>query len=117
MNNSSSFLCQLVVVFVEKVLRRLFPSVPCGQGKSAPVTPASDKPAGRVAAEKAPTLTGEGLAGGRGVTNGFLVTVLSAPEQVAPAWLPWVLSARVPVPTCSSPVRSQGEKPVLVPPS
>uniref|UniRef100_A0A452R485 Glutamate rich 1 n=1 Tax=Ursus americanus TaxID=9643 RepID=A0A452R485_URSAM len=59
MNNSSSFLCQLVVVFVEKVLRRLFPSVPCGQEKSAPVTPASDKPAGRVAAEKAPTLTDE----------------------------------------------------------
>ncbi|XP_026364296.2 glutamate-rich protein 1 isoform X1 [Ursus arctos] len=46
-------------VFVEKVLRRLFPSVPCGQEKSAPVTPASDKPAGRVAAEKAPTLTDE----------------------------------------------------------
>nr|XP_035964586.1 glutamate-rich protein 1 [Halichoerus grypus] len=45
--------------FVEKVLRRLFPSVPCGQEKSAPVTPASDKPAGRVTAEEVPTLTDE----------------------------------------------------------
>ncbi|XP_027455582.1 glutamate-rich protein 1 isoform X1 [Zalophus californianus] len=46
-------------VFVEKVLRRLFPSVPCGQEKSAPVTPASDKPAGRETAEEVPTLTAE----------------------------------------------------------
>ncbi|XP_044767434.1 glutamate-rich protein 1 [Neomonachus schauinslandi] len=37
--------------FVEKVLRRLFPSVP--------VTPASDKAAGRVTAEEVPTLTDE----------------------------------------------------------
>ncbi|XP_027455583.1 glutamate-rich protein 1 isoform X2 [Zalophus californianus] len=48
-------------VFVEKVLRRLFPSVPCGQEKSAPVTPASDKPAGRETAEEVPTLTDEDL--------------------------------------------------------
>ncbi|VCX43400.1 unnamed protein product, partial [Gulo gulo] len=47
------------VVFVGKVLKRLFPRVPCSQEKSAPVTPASDKPARRVAAEEVPSLTDE----------------------------------------------------------
>ncbi|XP_047569279.1 glutamate-rich protein 1 isoform X4 [Lutra lutra] len=46
-------------VFVGKVLKRLFPRVPCSQEKSAPVTPASDKPARRVAAEEVPRLTDE----------------------------------------------------------
>ncbi|VFV30060.1 Hypothetical predicted protein [Lynx pardinus] len=50
-------------VFVEKVLRRLFPSVPRGQEKRAPVAPASGNPAERVATtdlrgRSAPTLTG-----------------------------------------------------------
>ncbi|XP_077627753.1 glutamate-rich protein 1 isoform X2 [Crocuta crocuta] len=50
-------------VFVEKVLKRLFPSAPCGQEKRAPVTAASEKPAQRAATEelrgsRAPTLTG-----------------------------------------------------------
>lgn len=53
-------------MFVGKVLKRLFPRVPCSQEKSAPVTPASDKAAGRVAAEEVPSLTGEGLAGAGG---------------------------------------------------
>lgn len=55
-------------MFVGKVLKRLFPRVPCSQEKRAPVTPASDKPAGTVATEEVPSLTGEGLAvwgGGR----------------------------------------------------
>ncbi|XP_022354392.1 glutamate-rich protein 1 isoform X1 [Enhydra lutris kenyoni] len=46
-------------VFVGKVLKRLFPRVPCSREKSAPVTPASDKPARRVAAEEVPRLTDE----------------------------------------------------------
>ncbi|XP_046947039.1 glutamate-rich protein 1 isoform X3 [Lynx rufus] len=50
-------------MFVEKVLRRLFPSVPHGQEKRAPVAPASGNPAERVATtdlrgRSAPTLTG-----------------------------------------------------------
>ncbi|XP_049487806.1 glutamate-rich protein 1 isoform X2 [Panthera uncia] len=49
-------------VFVEKVLRRLFPSVPCGQEKRVLVAPASGNPAERVATtdprgRSAPTLT------------------------------------------------------------
>ena len=105
-----SFLCQLVVVFVEKVLKRLFPRVPCGQEKSAPVTPASDKPARRVAAEEVPTLAGEGL-GGWGFTVRRPATLLSAPEQEALSWLLGVLGSRVPVPRHSSPLCSGGEKP------
>ncbi|XP_058575792.1 glutamate-rich protein 1 isoform X4 [Neofelis nebulosa] len=50
-------------VFVEKVLRRLFPSVPCGQEKRVLVAPASGNSAERVATtdlrgRSAPTLTG-----------------------------------------------------------
>ncbi|XP_042790076.1 glutamate-rich protein 1 isoform X2 [Panthera leo] len=52
-----------IQVFVEKVLRRLFPSVPCGQEKRVLVAPASGNPAERVATtdlrgRSAPTLTG-----------------------------------------------------------
>ncbi|XP_039079291.1 glutamate-rich protein 1-like [Hyaena hyaena] len=74
-------------VFVEKVLKRLFPSAPCGQEKRAPVTAASEKPAQRAATEelrgsRAPTLTG-------GDPEVFpqrrLYTVSLPPEGYAPA--------------------------------
>nr|XP_025857847.1 glutamate-rich protein 1 isoform X3 [Vulpes vulpes] len=53
-------------VFVEKVLKRLFPS-PCGQEKSGPVTAPSEQPAERAAAAEVtgssvPTVPGDGLA-------------------------------------------------------
>ncbi|XP_045849877.1 glutamate-rich protein 1 isoform X2 [Meles meles] len=69
-------------VFVGKVLKRLFPRVPCGQEKSAPVTPASDQPAGRVAAEEVPSLTDEDT---KVPPRRRLYTVSLPPEGYVPA--------------------------------
>ena len=66
-SNSFPFFCKLIasVVFVGKVLKKLYPEVPHGQEKRAPVSPACRNPPEKVAPERVkgrsvPPMTGEG---------------------------------------------------------
>ena len=127
MNNS--FFSFSLVVFVEKVLRRLFPSVPCGQEKRVPVAPASGNPAERVATtdlrgRSATTLTGEGLAGGGEGGVSDLAVVMFCPGAGSSGLAvrggdparPVSGSARSLCPHCGLQRAQCGEKPVLAPP-
>lgn len=80
-------------MFVEKVLKRLFPNVPRGQEKKAPVTLASKNPLEKVESKEVtgritPPQTGEWLAGGGGGVQVFALESVALNLCCCSGWSP-----------------------------